>query len=64
MNAAQARRLIGKTVEWLDTYCPRSGYRVREGVILEVSGRNVRVDMNGSSDWKWLPDMHDLKLKP
>jgi hypothetical protein len=63
MSAAEARKMIGKPVTWLDTWCPKNGFIVREGVILEVKGKNVRVDQMGMTDWKWLPDMRQLKLK-
>ncbi len=61
MNTTQARKLIGKQVTWLDTYCPKRGYAVRFGVILDVQGRNVQIDQCGMTDWKWLPDMVELK---
>lgn len=63
MNAAEARKLIGEPVTWLDTWCPKRGFLERQGVILEVQGKNVRVDQQGMTDWKWLPDMRQLKLK-
>jgi hypothetical protein len=63
MKAAEARKLIGKPVTWLDTWCPKNGFMVREGVLLEVQGKNARVDQMGMTDWKWLPDMRNLKLK-
>lgn len=63
MKAAEARKLIGKPVTWLDTWCPKNGFILREGVLLEVQGKNVRVDQMGTTDWKWLPDMRELKPK-
>ena len=63
MKAGEARKLIGKTVTWLDTWCPKRGFIEREGILLEVQGKNARVDQQGSNDWKWLPDMRNLKQK-
>lgn len=63
MKAAELRKLIGKQITWLDTYCPRYGFLQREGVLLDVKGRNALVDQQGSTDWKWVPDMRHLKAK-
>lgn len=63
MKAAEARKLIGKPVEWLDTYCAKRGYIKREGVLLEVNGRNVCIDYLGTNDWKWLPYLVGFKEK-
>lgn len=62
MKAAEARKLIGKPVTWLDSWCPRRGGIERHGVILEVKGKNVRVDQQGGIDWLWLPNMLQLKI--
>jgi hypothetical protein len=54
VKAAEARRLIGKTVSWGD---PSSPWRVkRREVFAEVIGRNVRT-VDG--DWLWLPSLPD-----
>lgn len=63
MKAAEIRKLIGKEIEWLEDSCPWRGGIVRIGVVQEVSGRNVRVDQFGITDWKWLPDMRNIKLR-
>jgi len=63
MKASDARKLIGKPVVWLDTYCPRRGYIEREGVLVDVRGRNLLIDQMGSIDWKWLPAIAGLKAK-
>lgn len=63
MKAAEARKLIGKPVVWLDTYCAKRGYFQREGVLIDVKGRNVWIEQFGSNDWKWLPDLVDFKAK-
>jgi len=34
----------------------------RRGVLLDVKGKNVLVDQMGSVDWKWVPNM--LQLRP
>ncbi len=63
MKSAELRKLIGRKVTWLDTYCPKRGFIQREGVILDVKDRNVLVDQQGCHDWKWVPDMRHLKAK-
>lgn len=63
MKAAALRKLIGKPVVWDDTFCPKNGFISREGILLEVRGKNALVDQQGSTDWKWIPDMHGLKAK-
>lgn len=64
MNVAQVRKLIGKDVTWLDTYCPKRGYLQRQGKILDIKGKNVFVDRQGFTDWLWLPEMVNLKEIP
>lgn len=59
MKAAEARKMIGKVVTWKE-----GSYPAMEAKILDVRGKNVLVDMFGFTDWKWLPDMIDLKEKP
>jgi hypothetical protein len=63
MKAAELRMLIGRPVTWLDTWCPKRGFIEREGLLLDVKGRNVLIDQNGSNDWKWIPDMRNIKAK-
>ena len=60
MTAAQARKLIGRTVTWKDTFLRQYTH---EAVLLEVSGKNVRVQSGGVEDWLWLPDVPDLREK-
>jgi len=64
MKAKEARLLIGKEVEWVEGECPWRGGLVRKGIIREVTGRNVRIDFFGTTDWKWLPDMKSIKEVP
>lgn len=65
MKVAEARKLIGKRVEWRTRGDPNRGtYFVRSGVIVEVAGKNVRIESMGSDDWRWLPDLIDLKEVP
>jgi len=55
MKTPEARKLIGKLVEW-DTdsiLCPK-----RRGVVGEVCRKNIRID----GDWKWLPDIKELRV--
>ena len=63
MKSAELRKLIGKPVTWLDTFCTKYGFIEREGVLLEVKGRNALIDQNGSNDWKLIPNMRHLKEK-
>ena len=63
MKAADLRKLIGKPVTWLDKFCPKNGFIKREGILLDVKGKNALVEQNGSNDWKWVPDMQHLKAK-
>ena len=63
MKAAELRKLIGKQVTWLDTFCPKNGFIRREGILLDVKGKNALVDQHGSNDWKWIPDMRHLAAK-
>lgn len=65
MKVSEARKLIGKRIEWMDTFCPWRGGFVRTGTLRDVKGRNVLVERQGSDDWLWLPNMRDLReLKP
>jgi len=54
MKTPEARKLIGKTIEWRT---PTSFY-VRRGVIEEVKNKNILI----SGDWHWLPDMKEIKV--
>ncbi len=63
MKASELRKLIGKPVTWLDTWCPKRGYIKREGVLMQVQGKNALIDQQGSNDWKWIPDLYQLKAK-
>jgi len=64
MQAAEVRKLIGKTVTWMDTWCPKRGsFLQKEGVVLDVKGRSVLVDRQGSNDWMQIEDMRLLQLK-
>ena len=60
LNAAQARKLIGRLVQWEEGHDKHRGtYIIRTGIIEEVRGKNIRTESN----WKWLPDMINLKEK-
>jgi hypothetical protein len=63
MKSSEAKKLIGKHVTWFDTFCPKRGGLKREAFLIEVKGKNALVDQQGMTDWKWIPDMIDLKLK-
>lgn len=60
-SSAVAKSLVGKPVAWEDTWCPKHGYIARQGVLLELKGKNVLMRENGSSDWKWLDNLHNLR---
>jgi len=32
-------------------------------VLIEIKGKNALVDQQGTIDWKWLPNMINLKQK-
>jgi hypothetical protein len=63
MKSSEARKLIGKHVTWFDSFCPARGGLMREAVLIEIKGKNALVDQQGTIDWKWLPNMIDLKQK-
>lgn len=59
MKAAEARKLIGKQVEWddiLDAF-RMTGTVVRSGYCTDVRGKNIMID----GDWKWLPKLLNLR---
>lgn len=61
MRAAELRKHIGKKIEWEYAHDRHRGTcLVRKGVLLEVAGKNVMVDMGGVGDWFWLPQMVNL----
>lgn len=61
LRAEWAKKRIGKQVVWEEAHDYHRGTcLIRRGVIEEVKGRNVRI----SGDWKWLPDLTNLKEKP
>jgi hypothetical protein len=41
----------------------RGFYDTRSGILLEVLGRNIRVDNHGCEDWLWMPRMRNIRLK-
>ena len=64
MTAKELRAWIGKEIEW-DTQPDQYGCRDTDGgILLEVKGRNLRVDRHGSEDWLWIPKMMSIRLKP
>lgn len=64
MTAKELRKFIGKTIKWEEYYCPKAGHGLpRQGVLLEVKGKNLLVDQMGSVDWKWLPNMLHVSAK-
>lgn len=65
MKAAQMRALIGKKIEWEYAHDRGRGTcLVATGIVKDVKGRNVLVDQQGSYDWKWLPQMANVKEMP
>ena len=64
MKTGEIRKLIGKPITWHDTPDRFRGYyRDYSGTILEVKNRCVLVDTQGCTNWYWLPEMHDIRLK-
>ena len=61
MKSNEAKKLIGKNVTWEDHFDLYRGGILRSGKVIDVKGRNVLIDQLGSTDWKWLPKMADLK---
>jgi len=57
MKTPDARKLIGKLVEWEDA---RSAFidTKKRGVVLEVANKNVHI----GNDWYWLPDIKELRI--
>ena len=65
MKTHEIRKLIGQDITWHDTPDRFRGYyRDYFGTILEVKNRNILVDTQGCTNWYWLPEMHDIKIKP
>ena len=64
VTAAEARKLIGKRVQYLRTGdIDRSGrgyISPQEGEIKDVVGRNIQIN----SDWQWRPSIVEMKLLP
>ena len=60
MKASEARRLIGKRVQYRRVTRDYV-YPYFEATILRVEGRNVLIDEGGMTDWLWLPD---VQIKP
>lgn len=62
MKAVDVKALIGKPVQWLENTDHHRGQGFQHrGTVLAVKGKNVQVDMQGCTDWKWLLDMVDLQ---
>lgn len=63
MKVAELRQHIGKQIEWEyahDRY--RGTCLVRQGCLKDVKGKNVYVDMDGTDNWFWFPQMVNLKV--
>ena len=64
MTAKEIRALTGQVIEWEtipDHF--RGYYDVRSGVVREVKGRNLRVEIQGDDIWLWIPNMRNVHLK-
>ena len=55
MKTPDARKFIGKFVEWdiKNSYFP-----TRRGIVEEVTHKNILV----GGDWYWLPDIKELRI--
>lgn len=63
MKTSEAKKLVGKEIEWMEHVCPLRGGIVRRGILAEVRGKNALVYSGGCNDWKWLPQMIGLRLR-
>lgn len=62
MKLSLVKSWIGRQIRWEEHYCPKAGYGLqRQGLLLQVRGRNLLVDQGGSIDWKWLPSLMHLR---
>ena len=63
MRTAEARRLVGKDISWNDRRDVLTLVHppLRRGTLREVQGKNAHIDVLGSLDWKWLPDMLNVR---
>lgn len=54
MKTPEARKLIGKWVEWdVDSILSRT----RKGIVEDVRSKNILI----SGDWYWLPHLENLR---
>lgn len=59
-----SKSLLNKEIEWEEHVCPKRGNGItRSGKVVAVSGKNILVDIGGTHDWKWKPQMHNLRIK-
>ena len=57
---------VGDHIEWRKKTGLRSPHygTLQKGIVLEIRGRNILVDMMGSTDWLWTPDLdHIARLR-
>ena len=59
MKSSEAKKLIGKKIQWNANFCPKKGCGTYSGYVTGVKGKNIEIN---HSDWKWLPDMHNITL--
>jgi len=58
------KKLIGTAIQWEEHVCPKRGNGVtRTGILIELKGKNAHVDLGGTYDWKWIPQMHNIRKK-
>jgi len=58
----EIRQMTGKLIQWEEHVCQKSGFGIlKTGTVLEVKGKNILVDTMGTTDWKWFPQMHNVK---
>lgn len=55
-TVGQARKLIGKSVEYTEI----GWLTKREGVVQDVSGKNIMID----GDWRWRPSIVRMTVLP
>lgn len=60
----ERKALLGQTIRWANW--DRNYIAIRpdgEGLVQEVSGKNLEVDMFGSRDWLWTPDLEWIEIR-
>jgi len=63
MKRSELKALVGKSIRWEENQNSRTlRSDIYAGVVLQVSSKNMLVDMNGNAEWKWIPSMKHLTV--